>query len=111
MPGACPPGSSSPSKRGHVQVRPRDGGAELRCLGELFVEPLGFVLGAELPEEDAGQQPGVRSGSGPGMLGGEDDLVPGVGEQPPGHGDLGDVEVAVGDRHQHAHAAIMAAGS
>jgi hypothetical protein len=32
---------------------------------------------------------------------------PGVGEQPPGHGHLGDVEVAVGERHQHTHGPIL----
>jgi hypothetical protein len=41
------------------------------------------------------------------LLGGEDDLVPGVTQAPPRHRDLGDVEVPVRKRHQHAHPAMM----
>jgi hypothetical protein len=55
------------------------------------------------------QQPGVSGRDRAGLFGGEDHLMPGIAQQPPWHRDLGDVEVPVGKRNQHAHAAIIAA--
>src|SRR5437868_12417337 len=84
--GRMPARQDEAVERLRVQVRPADRRGELLAPDELFVETPGLLRGAELPEEDPGQQPRGAGGPGPGALGGEDDVVTGVGEQPPGHG-------------------------
>jgi hypothetical protein len=42
------------------------------------------------------------------LLGGEDDLMAGLAQDRPRHRDLGDVEIPVRKRQQHAHRAIIA---
>lgn len=75
--------------------------------GELLVVLLRLVLGPQLPEQHSGQQPWIGVGNGAGTLGREYHLVSGVGENPPGHRHLGDIEIAVGKRHQYAHDGII----
>jgi hypothetical protein len=41
------------------------------------------------------------------LLGGEDDLMAGLAQDRPRHRDLGDVEIPVRKRQQHAHRAII----
>jgi hypothetical protein len=71
--------------------------------GELAVEIDGLVPGPELAEDHAGEQARITARCRQTALGGEDDLVAGLGEQAPRHGDLGGVEVGVGQRQQHLH--------
>ena len=107
MPGACPPGSSRPSKAAgsspaHATVALNSGAAD-----ELVVQRLGLGRGAELAEDHAGQQPGIGGRDRARPLGGEHHLMTRVAQDPPRHRDLGDVEVPVGKRQQHAHPAII----
>src|SRR5262249_26131839 len=85
-----------------VDVGPGEGGAEATVLLQLAVEGLGLGVGAELAEDHAGEEQRVRRRAGA-ALGGEDHLVPAAGEQAPGYGDLGDVEVPVREGDQDAH--------
>ena len=107
IPGAWPPGSSSPSKlagssSAHASVAENSG-----ALVSSVVQAPGGGHRAQLAEQDTGQQPGVGGRDGPLAFGGEDDLVPGIAQDPPRHRDLRDVEVPVGQRHQNAHAGII----
>ena len=61
------------------------------------------MLRAELAKEDTVEQPGIALGSPAPSLRRKDELVAAVGEQPPGHRDLGRVEVTVGQWNQDAH--------
>lgn len=81
---------------------PRQRLLKVGILEHLTIEGLGLGIGAELPEDDPGEEQRICCGRGPG-LGGEDHLDAGVREQPPGHGGFGDVEVVIGQRAQHAH--------
>jgi hypothetical protein len=83
----------------------RPGGrlAVLRRLGELLAEPFGPRFGTQLSEKDAAEKEVVRLGRVSAVLGREDHLVAGIGQQAPRPGDLGDIEVVVGQRNQDSH--------
>jgi hypothetical protein len=104
-----PAGQQQAVEGGRVQPGPGRRGGELRGPGELGVEDPGLGRGTELPEDHAGEQPGVSGRERAGLLGGEDHLMPGITQDPPRHRDLSDVEVPIGKRDQHAHPAIIAA--
>ena len=88
---------------GRLDLPPRERVAKCRVLGQLLIEEDRLRLGAELAEEDAVEQLRVALRSTPTALGREDDLVAAVGEQPPGHRDLGRVEIAIGQGDEDAH--------
>jgi len=101
-------GQDQPVVGSRVDVAPRDRPPELRGFGQLPVERDRLGIGAELAEDHAGQQSFVAGGL-VSLLGREDHLVSAVGQQPPRHGDLGRVEVAVGEGDQDADSAILCA--
>jgi hypothetical protein len=103
MPGAWPPGRILPVVARDVDRTPRHRRAELGRRDHLGVERLRLGLGAELPEQNAREQQRVRRGRLPSPLGRERHPVPGAREQLPRHGDLGHVEVAIGERDEDVH--------
>ena len=104
MPGAWPPGRSSPSNRSTSSERQLTGSANSRCGGQLAVVlRRASSAGTELAEQDAGKEAGIAGRRPAARLGGEGDGVPGIGEQAPRHRDLGGVEVPVRQRHEYVH--------
>ena len=101
MPGAWPPGRIEPVVVGGLDRVPRDGIGERGRFGHLVVEGARLGGGAELAER-AVEQARIGGGRDAAGFGGEDDLVPLAGEQAPGDGGLGRIEVAIRQRHQHA---------
>ena len=100
--GRVPSGQEQRVVGAHVELAPLPRLRELHGGLELAVVRAGLRRGAELAEDHAGQQSRIRLRAHRPALRGEDDRVPGAGEQPPGHGHLGDVEVAIGQGHQDA---------
>src|SRR5712691_6088839 len=82
--------------------------AALNIAGQLGVPGPGPRLGAQLAEKHTGQQPGIACRHRARLLRREDDVVPGLAQQPPRHRDLSHVEVSIGQRDQYTHQTIIA---
>ena len=86
------------------QVRPGNRRAKALRLGELRVEPLRLLVGPELAEDHPIEQPWISHRRFASPLSREHWVMTSVGQHPPGHRHLGDVEVPVRKGNQHAHA-------
>jgi hypothetical protein len=91
-----------PIEGADVDAAPRDRLAEGACIPHLLVEGLRLRFGAELPEDDPREEERITRGRAPSALRGEHHLVALAREDHPWDGDLGHVEVAIGEGDEHA---------